>query len=67
MTKPAAADNIMKIIFCSSKTGCGAACGCRKSGLHCSPACTVCSGNDCANHPPIEENQDTIEDINENE
>ena len=42
MTQPAAPDKILKIIFCSCKTGCGAACGCRKSGLHCSPACIVC-------------------------
>lgn len=57
MTQPAAPMNVLKIIFCSCKTGCGSACGCRKSGLHCSPACIVCSGSDCDNHPPLEEDE----------
>ena len=57
MTEPAAPTNVLNIIFCSCKTGCGAACGCRKSGLHCSPVCTVCSGSDCNNQPPLQDNE----------
>lgn len=57
MTQPAAPNNILKIIFCSCKTGCGTACGCRKSGLHCSPACINCSGTDCDNAPQPEEDE----------
>ena len=57
MTQPAAPENVLKIIFCSCKTGCGSACGCRKSGPdHCSPSCIVCSGSDSDNNPVLEEN-----------
>lgn len=66
MTQPAAPSNVLKIIFCSCKTGCGAACGCRKSGLHCSPACTVCSGGDCNNHQPLEEDE-SLESLDNND
>lgn len=63
MTQPAAPDNVLKLIFCSCKTGCGSACGCRKTGLHCSPACIVCSGNDCSNHPQLEEDEEVRENF----
>ena len=33
MTQPAAPENVLKIIFCFCKTGCGSACGCSKNGL----------------------------------
>ncbi|KAF2880334.1 hypothetical protein ILUMI_25847 [Ignelater luminosus] len=67
MMQPAAPINVLKIIFCSCKTGCGSACGCRKSGLHCSPACIACSGSDCDNHPPLEEDEVfDMQNINEN-
>lgn len=53
MTQPPAPENLLKMIFCSCKTGCGPACGCRKSGLHCSPACSQCKGNSCLNATPV--------------
>lgn len=63
MTQPAAHDNVLK--FCSCKTGCGSTYGCRKSGLHSSRACVVCSGNDCSNQPPLEEDEEVSEPRNE--
>lgn len=56
MTQSASPNNVLKIIFCSCETGCGLAYDCRKSDLHCSPACIiVCSGSDCDSHSPLEE------------
>ena len=56
MTQPAVPENVLVIIFCSCKTRCGSACGCG-SGLYCSPVCIVCSGSDCDDHPPFEEDE----------
>ena len=63
MTQPAAPENLLKVIFCSCKEICGAACGCRKSGLFCTPACVQCSGEICTNRPKPADNEDEIEDI----
>ncbi|KAK4877547.1 hypothetical protein RN001_010053 [Aquatica leii] len=57
ITQPAVPKNVLKIIFCSCKIGCGSACGCRKVGFYCSPACILYSGSDCNIHPPLEEDE----------
>lgn len=56
MTQRPAPDNLLEMIFCGCKTGCGAAWGCRKAGLFCTIACAVCSGQDCTNCTPCETN-----------
>lgn len=48
-TMSAAPENIMKMIYCRCKTNCGAHCGCRKSGLHCTDICENCKGQSCSN------------------
>lgn len=48
-TKPPAPPELLKLIFCRCKGNCGAACGCRKSGLKCSTVCENCSGETCSN------------------
>lgn len=47
--KDPAPQALLKFISCKCKTGCGAACGCRKAGLHCSVICSFCEGKNCAN------------------
>lgn len=67
MTQPPAPDALIKMIFCTCKTGCGASCGCRKSGLHCTVACLECNGNSCTNPSPtihINEIDDDDDDNN---
>lgn len=49
MNQCAAPDNLLKMIFCGCKKGCGKACGCRKAGLKCSAACKSCKGKQCTN------------------
>lgn len=49
MMKDAAPEFLLKIVSCSCKKGCTAACSCRKSGLHCSTACKHCCGLYCEN------------------
>lgn len=62
MKKPPAPDELLKMIFCQCKKGCGALCGCRKVGLYCNSTCSGCSGEDCNNSPPvIEEDEDDID------
>lgn len=52
MTQRPAPESLLKIIFCACKTGCGASCGCRKSGLNCTAACLECNGDSCTNPLP---------------
>ena len=52
MNQLPAPDNLLQMLFCNCKKGCGAACGCRKSGLYCSVACLQCNGNSCLNTLP---------------
>lgn len=62
MKKPPAPDELLKMIFCQCKKGCGALCGCRKVGLYCNSTCSGCSREDCSNSPPvIEEDEDDID------
>lgn len=53
MNQLPAPDNLLQMLFCNCKKGCGAACGCRKSGLYCSVACLQCSENSCLNTSPL--------------
>lgn len=46
---PVAPDNILRMISCGCKTGCGRSCGCRKKGLNCSIMCSKCNGVTCSN------------------
>lgn len=51
---PPAPQELLKMIFCNCKKGCGASCGCRKVGLFCNSTCGTCSGDNCQNSPPIQ-------------
>ena len=53
MTQQPAPQHLLKMIFCTCKTGGGSSCGCRKSGLHCTVACLECNGNSCSNPSPM--------------
>lgn len=57
MTQPPGPPNIMQLIFCSCKTTCGNACGCRKQGLICNIACKNCMGTNCSNVEKYSEEQ----------
>ncbi|KAL4713711.1 hypothetical protein ACJJTC_004242 [Scirpophaga incertulas] len=46
---PPAPAELLNVIFCNCKNGCGSRCGCRKSGLQCSLACGQCNGQACLN------------------
>lgn len=52
---------ILSTIFCSCTKGCGARCGCRKAGIHCSSICGNCEGA-CTNGPPVEDENSAYED-----
>lgn len=64
-----APQELLKMIFCNCKSGCGAACTCRKVGLFCNATCGTCSGGNCQNCAPIvdeeeeEEMQDNADEI----
>lgn len=62
MTQLPAPDNLLQMLFCNCKKGCGAACGCRKSGLYCSVACLQCNDN-CSNTQPIIQINEVEENI----
>ena len=54
MTQEPAPQNLLKIIFCKCKSGCGGNCGCRKTGLFCTEACFYCNTEqNCTNCAPI--------------
>ena len=61
-----APEELLKMIFCSCKKGCGSTCGCRRVELFCNLSCSICSGdNYCLNSAPIidqEENEEEDED-----
>lgn len=70
MLSPPAPEDILNVITCSCKTGCGRACGCRKSGMFCTLSCLICKGNDCTNvqsrDTPLDEELEIITEDNEN-
>lgn len=61
--RPIAPDTLLNMIFCGCKAdGCGASCGCRKMGVHCSALCTKCSAQTCNNVAPMSSFLDDEED-----
>ena len=52
--QPAAPRQLMNIVTCGCKTGCGNACGCRKAGMVCSEMCYHCMGVSCDNAPEMD-------------
>ena len=52
MSKPPAPANLMKLIKCNCKTGCGpkSRCSCRQNNIKCTPMCGDCKGVSCTNH-----------------
>ena len=66
--KDAAPENMLNIIRCACKKGCGVRCSCRKAGLKCASACKSCHGVICNNACETEEvfhDEDEDNDINE--
>lgn len=59
MTKEPAPQELLKLIFCNCKKGCGKNCSCKKAGLFCTLACGSCqmSGN-CSNLLLLTENEE---------
>ena len=49
---------ILRMISCGCKTGCGKKCMCRKSGLQCTEMCSNCIGSNCMNASPVDDNED---------
>ena len=47
--KPVAPDELLQMISCGCKTGCGKSCSCRKSAVKCSVLCEICIGVSCTN------------------
>lgn len=65
--EPVAPENLLNLVFCKCKTGCGAMCGCRKAGINCTTVCNNCHGN-CLNSTSTvvdEVNEDEIENADE--
>ena len=55
MSQPSAPDRLLKIMRCNCGGNCNTrTCTCRKKGLHCTPACGQCKGITCLNGPPVE-------------
>ena len=47
--QPVAPDRVLRIVSCGCKAGCGRRCKCQKAGLYCTPMCSTCMGQTCAN------------------
>ncbi|KYN14901.1 hypothetical protein ALC57_12893 [Trachymyrmex cornetzi] len=66
MLQKPAPDDLLQMIFCNCKIGCGGTCGCRRVGLFCNPTCETCFGDTCNNRPPIaDDNSDRSSDDDE--
>ncbi|XP_063235988.1 uncharacterized protein LOC134538524 [Bacillus rossius redtenbacheri] len=50
-SKPFAPNDLLFLVSCSCKLGCGNYCRCRKSNLQCTAMCENCSGLSCYNSP----------------
>lgn len=60
-----APEQLLKMIFCNCKKGCGSTCGCRRVGLFCNSACINCNGDTCQNRFPVmDQEEDEEEDEN---
>lgn len=53
-SRSSAPKNLVQMLLCTCKSGCGTACGCRKTDLNWSVACIHCSGNSWSNPSPLE-------------
>lgn len=62
MDQAAAPSKLLKVIFCSCKKPCGKACSCRKAGLYCTSVCGSCSENNCRNSPPVDTEENPVEE-----
>ena len=49
---------VLQMISCGCKTGCGKICMCRKSGLQFTEMCSNCIGFNCTNASPVDDNED---------
>lgn len=67
MKKLPAPEELLRMIFCNCKKGCGALCGCRKVGLFCNSTCSGCSGENCNNSAPILEEDEEEDEHNVDE
>lgn len=65
MKSSPAPEELLKMIFCNCKKGCGSACGCRRLGLFCNATCGTCSGDNCQNCPAIDEEVELEHDEND--
>jgi hypothetical protein len=55
-------DDLLRLVSCKCKTPCRPYCGCRKSGMNCSPMCEHCNGLSCLNASSYNENIDSLMD-----
>ncbi len=60
---PPAPEDVLSNIRCGCRGDCTSnRCTCYRVGLKCTPACKVCAGSSCSNHPPINEDSDLDDD-----
>ena len=52
--QPAAPLQLMNVVTCGCKNGCGHACRCREAGMVCSDICFNCMGVSCDNAPEMD-------------
>ena len=60
--RPVAPTRVLQIVSCGCKTGCWTTCGCRKSGMYCSPMCSQCDGQTCSNIHALAVSHDSDDD-----
>lgn len=61
---PPAPDELVNMIFCNCKKGCGTNCSCKKIGIKCSIICGHCRGQSCFNSSSdnaLDDNIDTLD------
>jgi len=61
---PPASDELMNMIFCNCKKGCGTNCSCKTIGIKCSIICEHCRGKSCFNSSydnALDDNIDTLD------
>lgn len=61
---PPAPDELVNMIFCNCKKGCGTNCSCEKIGIKCSIICGHCRGHSCFNSSfdnALDDNIDTLD------
>lgn len=63
--KPFAPEELLCLVSCACKSGCGTYCSCRKSSFQCTSMCHHCNGLSCMNIPQYEENREEEDDDEE--